>query len=311
MKKVRGVSEEKAVGSWGSRLDTLVENKLTLSHDSAELHFFETLQQAQRIELRFDAPVLTSMLSGRKVMHLGQTTPFDYRPGESLLMPAGRLMSIDFPDATLDDPTRCLALTIADEFIQQTVDELNEQFPRTEATDQWQLGTDDYLLQNDPEVSSLVDKLMRLFRENTPFRLFFIQNTLKELIVRLSQKQVRTGLLAQTRQSLTTHRLAYVVAYIRENLTRNLTIEELSEKACLSKSHFFRQFKNETGISPAQFILTERIRRAKAILSNPRKSITDACYESGFNSLTHFSNAFRSIERMCPRQFKRQLFGVN
>ncbi|MFD2572105.1 helix-turn-helix domain-containing protein [Spirosoma soli] len=311
MKKIEKIAGSEVVSSWGAQLDTLVENKMTLNHDVAELHLYETFQQADRIELRFNAPVLTSMLNGRKVMHLSKTDPFDYRPGESLLLPTGRLMSIDFPDATIDDPTRCLALTISDEFIRQTVNELNEHTPRVEATDEWQLDTDNYLLQNDTEISSLIDKLTRLFRENNPFKTFFIQNTLKELVVRLSQTQVQTNLLNHTSQHLTTNRLAYVVNYIRNNITRALSVEELCDKACLSKSHFFRLFKSELGVSPAQFILNERIRRAKQILSNPAKSITDACYESGFNSLTHFSSAFRSVERMCPRQFKRQLFGVN
>ena len=216
-------------------------------------------------------------------------------------------MQIDFPDATASEPTRCLALTISDEFIRETMAELNEQLPRVEAVDQWQLNTENYLLQNDPEISSLTDKLIRLFRENNAFRPFFIKNTLRELIVRLSQTQVRTGLLGQTGEYINTNRLAYVVSYIRENLTRTLSVDELSDKACLSKSHFFRLFKSELGVSPAQFILSERISRAKDILSNPAKSITDACYESGFNSPTHFSNAFRAIQHVSPRQFKRQL----
>ncbi|AKD55711.1 helix-turn-helix domain-containing protein [Spirosoma radiotolerans] len=311
MRQTGKVVKNEAVSAWGNRLDTLVENKLTLSHDSAELHLYETFQQAHLIQLRFNAPVMTSMLSGRKVMHLREMEPFNYQPGESLLLPSDRLMQIDFPDATTDEPTRCLALTISDEFIRETIAELNEQVPRVETANEWQLDVENYLLQNDPEISSLTDKLIRLFRENNPFKPFFIKNTLRELIVRLSQTQVRTGLLQQTSQHINTNRLAYVVTYIRENLTRALSVEDLSDKACLSKSHFFRLFKSELGVSPAQFILSERIQLSKAILSNPTKTISDACYESGFNSLTHFSNAFRSIEHICPRQFKRQLFGLN
>jgi AraC-like DNA-binding protein len=311
MKKVGNAAQCEAVSAWDARLETLVENKLTLTHDEAELHLYETFQQANLIQLRFNAPVMTSMLSGRKVMHLREMEPFNYQPGESLLLPSDRLMKIDFPDATIAEPTRCLALTISNDFIRETVAELNEQVPRVEKTDHWQLDVDNYLLQNDPEISSLIDKLIRLFRENNPFKPFFIKNTLRELIVRLSQTQTRTGLLLQTSQHITTNRLAYVVSYIRENITRALTVDELSDKACLSKSHFFRLFKTELGVSPVQFVLTERIRRAKQILSDPTKSVTDACYESGFNSLTHFSNAFRSVENINPRQFKRQLSGLN
>ncbi|GAB3755496.1 helix-turn-helix domain-containing protein [Spirosoma pomorum] len=300
-----------AVSAWGNQISTLVENKLTLHHDAAELHMYETFQMADLVKLRFNAPVMTTMLTGRKVMHLPDMDPFNYRPGESLLMPSDRLMEIDFPDATTDEPTRCLALTISDELIRETVAELNEEVPRVETSDQWLLNTDNYLMQNDPEISSLIDRLIRLFRENNPFKRFFIKNTLRELIIRLSQTQVRLGLLHQTNQYVTTNRLAYVVAFIRENLSRDLSTKELCDKACLSKAHFFRLFKSELGVSPAQFILTERIQRAKVILSDPAKSVTDACYESGFNSITHFSSAFRSVEQVGPRQFKQQLFRSN
>lgn len=216
MKKIGKGAGGEANSAWGARLDTLVENKVTLSHDAAELHLYETFQQASLIQLRFNAPVMTSMLSGRKVMHLRETAPFNYRPGESLLLAPDQLMQIDFPDATTDKPTRCLALTISDEFIRETMEELNEQLPRVEAADQWQLDTDSYLLQNDAEITSLTEKLIRLFRENNKFRPFFIKNTLRELIVRLSQTQARTELLTQTQQHVNTNRLAYVVAYIRE-----------------------------------------------------------------------------------------------
>ncbi|GAB3257259.1 AraC family transcriptional regulator [Larkinella harenae] len=303
----KSVREEEMVPSWGGRLNTLVENKLTLSHDVAELNLFETFQRAQLVELEFDSPVLTSMLTGKKVMHIDALKPFDYLPGESLVLPANKPMKIDFPEATRENPTRCIALTISGEFIQQTVNHLNEEYPRSEPSELWEVDTNNYHFQNGFEISSLIDKIIRLYRENNVMKPFFIYNSLEELIVRLLQTQARRVLVDQAKQHMNTHRLAYVVEYIRRNLTKTLAIDDLSNRACLSKSHFFRLFKNELGMSPIQFILQERIRLAKQILGNPAKSITDACYESGFNSLTHFSSAFRTVEQISPRQYKQQV----
>jgi AraC family transcriptional regulator len=303
----KSLQSSEALPAWGGRLDALVENKLTLSHDVAELHLYETFQRAQLVELEFSSPVLTSMLTGKKVMHIDDLKPFDYLPGESLVLPANKPMKIDFPEATVQTPTRCIALTISGEFIQQTVNHLNEEYPRSEPSQLWEMDTNNYHLQNGFEISSLIDKIIRLYRENNVMKPFFIHNSLEELIVRLMQTQARRVLVDQARKYMSNHRLAFVVEYIRNNLTKALAIDELSNQACLSKSHFFRLFKNELGISPIQFIVQERIRLAKQILSNPAKSITDACYESGFNSVTHFSNAFRTVERISPRQYKQQL----
>jgi AraC-like DNA-binding protein len=290
----------------GQPLSRLVENKLTFGHDQAELHLFETFERASRVELQFDAPVFTSMLSGKKVMHLSGLDPFAYVPGESLLLPAHEAMQIDFPDATPDAPTRCLALAIDPAFIEQTIQHLNEHFPRAETRDTWQFSADSYHLHNDQETELLIKKLIRLFRENSPFKAFFVQNALSELVVRLMQSGVRDVLLRQSKALSGSHRLAFVIEYIRQHLTRPICADELADKACLSKSHFFRLFRSELGQSPTQFILAERIRLAKQILSNPAKSITDACYESGFHSLTHFSSAFRAVEQMSPRQYRQR-----
>ncbi|MEM0994707.1 MAG: AraC family transcriptional regulator N-terminal domain-containing protein, partial [Bacteroidota bacterium] len=79
------------------KLQTLVENQTTYSLTNAEMHVFETHQQAEQVLLRFDQPILASMLTGKKVMRLESTPAFDFLPGESLILPANELMCIDFP----------------------------------------------------------------------------------------------------------------------------------------------------------------------------------------------------------------------
>ncbi|RZJ24258.1 MAG: AraC family transcriptional regulator, partial [Flavobacterium sp.] len=218
----KSLQNSEALPAWGGRLDALVENKLTLSHDVAELHLYETFQRAQLVELEFGAPVLTSMLTGKKVMHIDDLKPFDYLPGESLVLPASKPMKIDFPEATVQTPTRCIALTISEEFIQQTVHYLNEEYPRTEPSELWEVDTNNYHLQNNFEISSLIDKIIRLYRENNVLKSFFIHNSLEELIVRLMQTQARRVLVDQARKYMSSHRLAFVVEYIRNNLTKAL-----------------------------------------------------------------------------------------
>ena len=96
-------------------LFTLVENRTAYSFDMCELNLFETHQSAENVNLVFNHFVLTSMLSGKKVMKLPKRQAFDYLPGESVILPPGELMNIDFPDAKRQSPTQCIALTISDE----------------------------------------------------------------------------------------------------------------------------------------------------------------------------------------------------
>ena len=70
------------------RLETLVENQISYTLSSAEMHVFETHQEAEKVLLKFHEPVLASMLEGKKVMHLDKMTSFDFLPGESLILPS-------------------------------------------------------------------------------------------------------------------------------------------------------------------------------------------------------------------------------
>jgi hypothetical protein len=115
-----------------NRLHSLVENRTVFALDAFELNIFETHQAALRVPLRLDGLALTTMLRGKKVMHLPDRPAFDYLPGETVVVGEDELMEIDFPEACLCQPTQCLAVAIAPDTIRQTVDLLNERYPRTE-----------------------------------------------------------------------------------------------------------------------------------------------------------------------------------
>src|SRR5690606_14775532 len=94
------------------KLTTLVENRTTYNADYAELNIYETHEYAEKVSLTFDFPVIASMLTGKKVMHIDGLPSFDFYPGESVVMPTSKEMIIDFPLAKENAPTQCLALGI-------------------------------------------------------------------------------------------------------------------------------------------------------------------------------------------------------
>jgi AraC-like DNA-binding protein len=284
------------------RLETMVENRTIYSLDQAELNIYETRQQAEKVELQFGDPVLASMLTGKKVMHLRQDNIFDFFPGESVILPADELMRIDFPEATHDAPTQCLALALSSDHINKTVDFLNETTPKAEDGSEWSFIDYNFHFTNDIAIHQIIGRLIFLFTENHPSKGLFADYMLKELIIRLMQTQARRLLIDHSSLNEDTNRLAYIINFIRRNLHESLTVEQLSRKACMSQSHFFRCFKNEFGFSPVDFINKERIRMAADLLKNPRKSVTDACFESGF--ISYFTRLFKRYTQMTPKQYQ-------
>lgn len=290
------------------RLESHVENRTVYTLQSAELNVYETHLHAEKVELAFGSPVLASMLRGKKVMHLRENS-FDFFPGESVVLPPGELMRIDFPEATEQNPTQCLALTMDNGKIGQVVDYLNEAHPRAEEHQEWRFTDYNFHFTNDIAINQIIGRMIFLFTENHPSKDVFANFMLKELIIRLMQTEARKLLLEETDLHQTDSRLAFVVKFIREHLHNPLNIEQLSKKACMSQTHFFRSFKNELGISPVDFINNERIKMAKNLLRTPNKSINDVCYASGFNNVSYFNKIFKRATNLTPSEYKAQHVG--
>ena len=108
------------------KLNTLVENRTIYNAEYAELSIFETNRISENVSLTFDFPIIATMLTGRKRMHLEGKQAFDFIPGESVIMPTGKEMVIDFPIASIENPTQCLALGIDSLKISDVVERYNQ-----------------------------------------------------------------------------------------------------------------------------------------------------------------------------------------
>ena len=292
-------------------LKTLVENRTVYNFKNCELNIFETNQSAEKVYLKFQSPVFTTMLQGKKVMHLSDATPFDYLPGESVVLPEGAQMVIDFPLASFNTPTQCVALEIDKKKIQDTIARLNEHYRRIEDNGDWRMDQNQFHIHNSDELTNAVNRLISIPIETNHFIKDELADiTVQELLIRLLQTQAYTLLTENTENLQSSNRFAFVIQYIRINLAENLCISKLAAMACMSEPHFFRSFKRELGISPADFIIRERIKCAKKLLLEPSISVSDVCYRSGFNNLAYFTLRFKKAEGITPSLFKR-LTGTN
>lgn len=100
-------------------------------------------------------------------------------------------------------------------------------------------------------------------------------------------------------------RLARIVEHVRTNLDKPLSVAVLSKMAEMSQSHFSKLFKLSTGLAPHQFVLQERINRAKELLLQVNAKIVDIALGVGFENQAHFTTVFGNLVGMTPRQFQR------
>lgn len=286
-------------------LQDMVENQTTYTMNSAAMHVFETHKRAEQVLLKFDQPVLASMLEGKKIMHLRDSQSFDFLPGESLVLPAEEIMRIDFPEAKEKNPTRCLAMAISEDKIKQTLYLMNEKLPKFDERD-WSLMDYNFHFSNDREIFQIIQRLLYLFTENHPSKDLFVDNMLQELVIRVLQTNSKKAYLENSAQFQQSSRLRYVIEFIRKNIHQNICIEELSKQAYMSESNFYRVFKNEMGISPVEFINEERIKLATELLKESDRKIKDVFMECGFESRSYFNRVFKKIKKVSPGKFQAQ-----
>jgi AraC-like DNA-binding protein len=289
-------------------LKTLVENRTVYSLNHCELNLFETYESAQLVPLKFNDLVVTSMLRGKKVMHLFDDPAFDYLPGETVVIPSNVEMKIDFPEASKNNPTQCLALAIDQAKIKETLHFLNERYPKEGNSQFWHLNYPNYFFYNNVELATTINKLIKECMSTSITKDILADLTLQELLIRIIQTQtakaIDDGLFLDSNNPIT-----HVVEYIRMNLKENISLKKLSEKSCMSTTSFYRLFKRELGMSPIEFVLHEKIRCAKQLLKNPTIQINEVCYLSGFEDSNYFIRLFKKHEGITPKQY--QLLYVN
>lgn len=284
-------------------LKTLVENRTIFSLNHCELNIFETYQESELVPLKFNDLVVTSMLRGKKVMHLFEDPSFDYLPGETVIVPQNTEMKIDFPEASKDNPTQCIALAIDNKIITDTLDFLNEKYPKEGKNNLWKLDHENYFFYNNVELASTINKLIKECMGSSLTKDVIADLTLQELIIRIIQtqtvKRFDTNLVIDSNSPITPS-----INFIRQNIRENINLKELSDKACMSTTSFYRYFKREMGMSPIEYILNEKIKYAKKLLSNPTIQINEVSYATGFEDCNYFIRIFKKYEGVTPKQYQ-------
>ena len=291
------------------KLTTLVENRTTYNADYAELNIYETHAFAEKVSLTFNFPVIASMLTGKKIMHIDGFEAFDFFPGESVVMPSNKEMVIDFPIATKESPTQCLALGIDAFKIDEVVEKFNQQVAIENENNDWNLDETASHLINNTDVNHLIERLTYTFTNNNKSKDVLLDLMIQELIIRLLQTKAKSLIINDPNQVFNDTRIGTVIKYIKENLTnKDISVDLLAKKAYMSTSHFHKQFKNTLGISPIDYINSEKIKFSKKLIKESKDfRMSEIAFKSGFNNTSYFNRQFKKMELMTPQQFKTSI----
>jgi AraC family transcriptional regulator len=109
------------------------------------------------------------------------------------------------------------------------------------------------------------------------------------------------------RGGLTPRTFKIIDDFLNDNLSAKITLDELANIAGISRYHFVRSFKQTTGTSPNQYLISLRIDRAKRLLAETTLSVGEVAPLVGFGSGTHLTKTFRLVIGITPSDFRRRL----
>jgi AraC-like DNA-binding protein len=103
------------------------------------------------------------------------------------------------------------------------------------------------------------------------------------------------------------NKIDIIFGYVRKNFTQQITLDEISEKVSMTVPAFCRYFKKVTGKTFTQFVNEFRIVHATKLLAENPTSITDICFESGFNNFSHFNKLFKKFTGKSPLKYRNEM----
>jgi AraC family transcriptional regulator len=157
----------------------------------------------------------------------------------------------------------------------------------------------------DKLVAALIGALVEEARAGNPAGVVCAESLATAIVARLFRRDVEDAPDAPFKGGLSTARLRRVLDLIGARLGEDLTLVELAGESGLSLFHFVRSFKERVGLSPHQYILRKRIEQARKLLRDSDLSLADVAGRCGFGSQSSFTTAFRRIQRITPRAFRR------
>ncbi|MBF5044633.1 helix-turn-helix domain-containing protein [Aggregicoccus sp. 17bor-14] len=249
---------------------------------------------------RFDSPV-----DARHVLclHVGAPVPVSYRAGRAerqgvrlhgqfCVVPGGSSTRW-----TLSQPATSLLLRLSPALLRDTAEAMG-------------VGAQDAALVpsihiRDPRIESIGWMMQAEERDAYPGGRLFADSLAAALAARLLALQSHASAPPpEARRALPPWRLRRVLEYVEANLDQDLTLAELAGVAGFSASHFKALFRNAVGKPMHRYVLERRVERARVLLCEGHKSVTEVALEAGFAHPSHLARCLRRVLGVTPSQLR-------
>lgn len=130
-------------------------------------------------------------------------------------------------------------------------------------------------------------------------------NILHKLSVTNDYQYISSSNYTNTHKISETERMRIVHEYVLKHFKENINLSTVASLSNMTEAAFCRYFKSRTNKTFSDFVKEIRIGNACKILQDENKSISQTCYESGYNTVSNFNNQFKSLKGVSPLQYQK------
>jgi AraC family transcriptional regulator len=157
-----------------------------------------------------------------------------------------------------------------------------------------------------PRLSALVAAAHEEMVAGFPSGRLFLDSVEQAMAIALvKDRAVRHHPVQIYRGGLGSARLRRIKELVDAKMEDDLSLDEMAQSVGLSTAHFARMFRKSTGETPHQFVLGQRIERAKAMLRGPVARVLDVAVACGFKTQQHFAQVFRDVCGVSPTEYRQ------
>lgn len=156
----------------------------------------------------------------------------------------------------------------------------------------------------DPLIQHLGLTLLEEAASDSPSGRLYADSLIQTLTLHLISNYGTSRPVIPVNGGLSGFRLRRVKEFISENLDADISLADIAGAADLSQFHFSRAFRKSTGLTPQQFVMQQRIERAKELLAKDDLPIVEVGLRAGFKNQSHFTSLFRKFTRLTPKMWR-------
>lgn len=261
--------------------DSQTFSKLNLNVSKKELDITTKLHWHDFFEIEF-------ILKGKAVHHLNDATGIIETGNVCVLTP------IDFHQIETIEPLEIINITFKDSWIPT---ELIPLFMSTRQFINIHFSGEKF-----EYIKLLANRLLEEFSQNKEYRVFYMQSLLNCIF---SEIAYASPISIENQDEYKSDIIKHVLIYLYGNFRSNPDLHSIAKLTGLCDNYFCEVFRKATGQTYNRFLNNLKLQYAHDVLIHSNKSITDVCFSSGFNSMTHFQREFKNKYRLTPSEIRK------